>query len=98
MPFAPNVRECAARGLRGVSYSRPGYGDSGRKEGRNFADCAGDVISIADALGAERFYVGGWSGGGPHALACAALLPGRVRAVATIGSVAPYDADGLDWL
>ena len=40
----------------------------------------------------------GWSGGGPHALACAALMPDRIRAVATIASVAPYPADGLDYL
>ena len=40
----------------------------------------------------------GWSGGGPHALACAALLPHRCRAAATIAGVAPYDAAGLDWL
>ena len=40
----------------------------------------------------------GWSGGGPHALACAALRPDLVAAAATIAGVAPFDAEGLDWL
>lgn len=88
----------AERGLRHLSYSRPGYGDSDRLPGRRVADCAADVAAIADALGVESFFVLGWSGGGPHALATAALLPQRARAVATIASVAPYRAEGLDWL
>ncbi|MFY9577686.1 MAG: alpha/beta fold hydrolase, partial [Gaiellaceae bacterium] len=61
------------------------------------ADAAADVRAIADALGIERLAVWGVSGGGPHALACAALLPDRVAGVASLGSVAPTDADGLDW-
>jgi pimeloyl-ACP methyl ester carboxylesterase len=61
------------------------------------ADCAADVAALADHLGAERFLTLGWSGGGPHAIACAALLPERVEAAATIAGVAPYDAEGLDW-
>ena len=56
------------------------------------------MTAITDALGIERFFTVGWSGGGPHALACAALLPERVIAAATIASVAPRDAEGLDWL
>jgi pimeloyl-ACP methyl ester carboxylesterase len=56
------------------------------------------VVAILEALGVERCLVVGLSGGGPHALACAALLPGRVRATATIASVAPWGAEGLDWL
>jgi len=57
-----------------------------------------DLEAILDALGADRFATSGWSGGGPHALACAALLGDRVRAAATIAGVAPYDAEGLDWM
>jgi pimeloyl-ACP methyl ester carboxylesterase len=88
----------AERGLRHLSYSRPGYGGSERQPGRTVADCAADVVAIADALGIERFYAVGQSGGGPHALACAALLADRVRAAATLGGVAPRSAAGLDWL
>jgi pimeloyl-ACP methyl ester carboxylesterase len=62
------------------------------------ADCATDVAAIADALGIERFLTIGASGGGPHALACAALLPQRGVAAATIGGVAPWEPEGLDWL
>ena len=61
------------------------------------ADCAADVRAIAQALKLDRFGVWGISGGGPHALACAALLPDLVTAVATLASVAPYGADGLDY-
>lgn len=96
--FEPNVREGARRGLRHVLYSRPGYEGSDRHPGRSMADCASDVAAVADALGIERFYVVGESGGGPHALAAAALLPERVRAAATIASSAPYGAEGLDWM
>jgi pimeloyl-ACP methyl ester carboxylesterase len=62
------------------------------------ADVAPDVRSLAGALGLERLHVVGHSGGGPHALACGALLPGLVASVATIAGVAPWGADGLDWL
>ena len=78
-------------------YSRPGFGESSRHEGRTVASAAADAAALADHLGHERFLTVGWSGGGPHALACAALLPDRVRAAATIAGVAPYDAEGLDW-
>jgi pimeloyl-ACP methyl ester carboxylesterase len=95
--FEPNVREGARRGLRHVLYSRPGYEGSDRHPGRSMADCASDIAAVADALGIDRFNVIGESGGGPHALAAAALLPERVRAAATIASSAPYGAEGLDW-
>lgn len=96
--FAPNVEEGARRGLRHVLYSRPGYEGSDRHPGRSMADCAADIAVIADALEVERFYVIGESGGGPHALAAAALLPQRVRAAATIAGPGPFGVDGLDWL
>jgi pimeloyl-ACP methyl ester carboxylesterase len=98
MLFGPMIDAGSDRGLRHVVYSRPGYGTSERAAGRSVADCTQDVTAIADALGIERFFTVGWSGGGPHALACAALLPDRVIAAATIASVAPRDAEGLDWL
>jgi pimeloyl-ACP methyl ester carboxylesterase len=96
--FGPRVEEGRERGLRHVSYSRPGYGGSDRRHGRSVGDCIEDVVAIAEALELEAFYVLGHSGGGPHALACAALLPDRVRAVATVSGLAPRHADGLDWL
>lgn len=88
----------AARGLRYVTYARPGYADSTRLPGRSVSDIASDVRELAGELGISRLHVLGWSGGGPHALACAALLPDLVAGAATVASVAPFDADGLDWL
>ncbi len=96
--FGPLVEAGAARGFRHLSYSRPGYGNSDRRPGRRVVDCAEDVLAILDALGIESIFTVGWSGGGPHALACAASLPERVRAAATIASIAPPRAEGLNWL
>jgi pimeloyl-ACP methyl ester carboxylesterase len=96
--FAPMVAQGAERGVRHIAYSRPGYCGSERDAGRTVADCVRDVAAIADALGVERFLTVGWSGGGPHALACAALLPQRTIAAATLAGVAPFNAPGLDWL
>jgi pimeloyl-ACP methyl ester carboxylesterase len=98
VPYAPAVAAAAERGLRHVAYSRPGYGGSARDEGRAVASCAADVAAILDALGAERCYTYGESGGGPHALACAALLGDRVIKAASIAGIAPWVAEGLDWL
>jgi pimeloyl-ACP methyl ester carboxylesterase len=95
--FGPSIAKAAERGLRSVAYSRPGHGGSARQEGRRVADCASDVAAIADALGFDRFHTVGGSGGGPHSLACARLLPERVISAATIASCAPFDAKGLDW-
>ena len=96
--FEPFIEAVVARGLRYVSYSRPGCGSSTRQKDRTVADCAKDTESILDEIGANRSYIIGWSGGGPHALACAALLPSRVIATSTIAGIAPYDSPGLDWL
>jgi len=86
------------RGLRLVTWSRPGYGRSTRQPGRDVAAAAADAGCLLDALEARRCIVAGWSGGGPHALACGALLGDRVAAVACLAGVAPYDAAGLDFL
>jgi pimeloyl-ACP methyl ester carboxylesterase len=93
----PWAADAAERGLRLVTYDRPGYGESERDPGRSIASAAADAVAIADALGAERFATWGTSGGGPHALACAALLAGRVVAAATLASPAPR-VDGVDFL
>ncbi|GAA3523758.1 MULTISPECIES: alpha/beta fold hydrolase [Streptomyces] len=84
-------------GIRLVSYDRPGYGESDRLEGRAVCHAAADVEAIADHLSLGQFSVLGRSGGGPHALACAALLPNQVASAAALVSIAPPDADGLDW-
>jgi pimeloyl-ACP methyl ester carboxylesterase len=95
--YEPNVRDAEERGIRLVTYERPGYGGSTRDEGRDIAACGADVVAVCDALGIERFCVWGVSGGGPHALATAALLPDRVAAAAALAPVAPFDAEGLDF-
>ncbi len=96
--YGPMTETAAALGLRTVLYSRPGYGASTRYPGRLVADAAADVTAILDHLGAGSFVTAGWSGGGPHALACAALLPRRCLAAASMAGVAPYGGRGLDWL
>lgn len=85
----------AEAGVRYVTTDRAGYGLSSRHRGRSVADEAWDVLALADALGFERFAVVGGSGGGPHALACAALLGGRVERVACQSSLAPLGKAGL---
>jgi pimeloyl-ACP methyl ester carboxylesterase len=92
------LADAERRRLRLISYDRPGYGGSTPQPGRCMADCAGDVRVICEALGIDRLAMWGRSGGGPHVLACAALLPDLVPAAASLASLAPYDADGLDWL
>ena len=97
-PFRAFERAAHAHGLRYVSYSRAGYGASSRRAGRTVADVADDMVAVLDHLGAERCVSAGWSGGGPHALATAAALPDRVAGATVIAGVAPYDAEGLDFL
>jgi len=84
-------------GVELICYDRPGYGGSARDKGRTVANAARDVSDIADKLGFDQFCVVGRSGGGPHALACAALLGPRVLSAAILVSLAPFDAQGLDW-
>jgi pimeloyl-ACP methyl ester carboxylesterase len=96
--YEPMTDLMAARGLRYVAFSRPGYGSSTRRPGRSVADVVEDSRAVLGHLGADRALVIGWSGGGPHALACAALMADLVPAAATIASVATYPADGLDYL
>jgi len=92
------LADAESRGLRLISYDRPGYGGSTPQPGRSMADCAADSRVICEALGIDRLPMWGLSGGGPHVLACAALLPDLVPAVVSLASPAPYDAEDLDWL
>jgi pimeloyl-ACP methyl ester carboxylesterase len=89
---------CAARKLRLIAVSRPGYATSTRRAGRAVADIPGDIADVLDELTVPWFIAAGWSGGGPHALACGALLADRCRAVATLAGVGPYGQDDLDFL
>jgi pimeloyl-ACP methyl ester carboxylesterase len=93
----PNQELVRSTGAHVITYDRPGYGQSDRDPGRSVAGCAADVAAIADALGFDRFAVRGGSGGGPHALAVAALLGDRITRVACVVGCAPYDALGDAW-
>jgi pimeloyl-ACP methyl ester carboxylesterase len=97
VPYPPHVSAAAERGLRTVTYARPGYGASTPQPGRTVADAVADTTALLDALDAQRFVTVGWSGGGPHALACAILAADRCAAAASLAGVAPYDAPGLAW-
>lgn len=103
VPFPTLERAAADLGLRVISYSRPGYGSSSpRPNGATtaqVADDATDTATVLDSLGVGEFLTIGWSGGGPRALACAALLPGRCLAAACCVGIAPaaeYDGDNRD--
>ena len=95
-PIRALERAAHARGLRLVTTSRPGYGGSGRFAGRSVADVADDIKALVEMLGAKRCLVAGWSGGGPHSLACAARVP-EVAASLVIAGVAPSGVPGLDF-
>jgi pimeloyl-ACP methyl ester carboxylesterase len=96
MPLA--VALAADRGLRLISYDRPGYGESTPSPGRTVAQAAADARAIAASLDLDRLATWGHSGGGAYALACAALLPDLVVAACVFASMAPADAPGLDYL
>ncbi len=96
-PPGPLLATSEALGIRWLGFDRPGYGGSTATDSWSIADAAAMAEGVADAAGAGAFAVVGHSGGGPHALACAALLGDRVTAAVSISGLAPYDADGLDW-
>ena len=96
-PPLPLLEASAERGIRWLGFDRPDYGGSSAVEGRRVSNAADIAARVADAAGVETFAVAGHSGGGPHALACAALLGDRVTAVVSISGLAPFDAKGLDW-
>lgn len=96
--YPPTVQAAESAHLRTVLVARPGYERSTPRPGRRVVDVAADIAAVLDQLGLDTFVTAGWSGGGPHALACAAALPGRCLAAASIAGVAPSGAKGLDWL
>jgi pimeloyl-ACP methyl ester carboxylesterase len=95
--YAGHVEDARSRGIRLIGYDRAGYGASTAKPGRTVADVVADVEDALDALGIALYATWGISGGGPHALACAALSE-RCVAAATLASAGPYGVPGLDWL
>ncbi|TBN57547.1 alpha/beta hydrolase [Glaciihabitans arcticus] len=95
-PLEPVPKAAESRDIRLVSYARPSYGGSSPQPGRTVADAAVDTLAVADALGLDTFATMGASGGGPHALAAAALLKGRATAAVTLAGIAPFTT-GFDW-
>ena len=93
----PNQDLVRSTGARVIAFDRPGYGQSSRHRGRRVVDVVDDVRALADHLGLSQFAVVGGSGGGPHALAVAALLGERVTRAACVVGVAPYDVLGDEW-
>jgi pimeloyl-ACP methyl ester carboxylesterase len=91
----PSEEVFSRAGVRAITYDRPGYGASTRSPGRRVVDVVADVTTIADSLGLGRFAVTGASGGGPHALACGALLAERVTRCASVGGPAPLGPGGI---
>ena len=96
-PPAPLFEDAARLGIRWVSFDRPGYGGSTAAADRTIGSVAALVARVADQLDIDQFAVMGHSGGGPHALACAALLPDRVTAAVGLATLAPYGSEGLDY-
>jgi pimeloyl-ACP methyl ester carboxylesterase len=89
--FAPHADVPAELGIRLITFDRPGYGGSDRREGRALLDTAGDVAALVDSLGIDRFAVLGASAGGGHALACAVALGNRVAVVGVASMPGPLD-------
>ncbi|HZY91602.1 MAG TPA: alpha/beta hydrolase [Thermoplasmata archaeon] len=96
-PFRRHLRAAQDRGVRWVTYDRPGYGGSTARPGRSVADCQEEVRAIVETLGLKRFGVWGWSAGAPHALAVAARFPQKVFGTVLLATIAPHFSRGLDW-
>lgn len=97
LQYGPDVASATKHGMRFITYDRPGYGGSTQHPGRTVADCVADVRAICAALDIDRLLTWGISGGGPHVLACAALLGDLVPAAASLASPAPWGSAGLDY-
>jgi pimeloyl-ACP methyl ester carboxylesterase len=96
-PPAPLVEAPEARGIRWISYDRPGYGGSTRHPGRSVATTVADDLAVADVLGVDRFAAFGHSSGAVLALAAAASLGDRVLGALCGAALAPLTAEGIDW-
>ncbi len=81
-----------AAGVRLITPERPGFGLSSRYAPRVLTDWPRDVEALADHLELPTFHLLGVSGGGPHALVCAASIPKRLRSITVVVSLGPLDA------
>lgn len=92
---------CLERKIRLIAPDRPGMGKSDFQPDRTLRDWAVDVAELADHLGWEQFSVMGVSGGGPYAVAVAALLPERVSEASVICGAPPLarfpDRSAMMW-
>ena len=82
-------------GVRLIAIDRPGVGDSAFQTGRRLSDWPADVVALAGTLDFERFSVLGYSGGGPYAAVCAAMIPERLNSVGMVSSLASFDHQEL---
>jgi pimeloyl-ACP methyl ester carboxylesterase len=73
-----------ATGLRLIAPSRPGYGGTTLTP-PSLASVARDALALADALGVDTVLTHGVSGGGPYAVAVAAVAPDRVGGLLASG-------------
>ncbi|KXJ86966.1 Alpha/Beta hydrolase protein [Microdochium bolleyi] len=78
--------------IRVIALDRPGFGLSTPQPGRTILDFTTDMGDFARAMHIPRFAVGGFSGGGPYALACAYAFPRS-----TLGAVGLF-ASGPPWV
>lgn len=92
----PLMREMLLPGIRPVTYFRPGYAGTQSRPGRTVADAAVETVAVLDQWGVEKAVMWGGSGGGPHALACGALIPERVAGIVLDSSPAPFELLGAD--
>lgn len=92
----PVVEAAAGIGREVISIARPGFGGARRREGRSVADAVDEAVQVLEVLELDDLIVVGFSGGGPHAIGVGAARPRRVRAVLTLGCIAPYRPSD-DW-
>jgi pimeloyl-ACP methyl ester carboxylesterase len=87
--FAPADEAARRYGLRLICPDRPGYGSSPPDVAPTLVSRAGDLAAVADHLHLERFAILAISGGGPYAVALAALVGRRCLAVALVSPIGP---------
>ncbi|PVI05429.1 alpha/beta-hydrolase [Periconia macrospinosa] len=88
------------RKIRIIGIDRWGMGLSSFKPQGRILDWPEDVSALASHLRLAKFHVMGGSGGGPYALACAALLPkSMLVGTGVVAGAAPPEAGtkGVSW-